>query len=135
MAGAFSRIVRLLIVSAATCAAVSAAQGANRFEKSLMKLNPEERAHQVCVIKGLDTIRRDKRFSKIDRLVPDIFKRAEFVGNAVTAAGAAMRVGKRWYAVSFTCTLADSHLTASTFAFQPGEEIPSDRWEDVGLWQ
>ncbi len=37
-----------------------------------MKLDPEERAHLVCVIKGIDTIRRDGKLPKADRLKSSI---------------------------------------------------------------
>lgn len=99
-----------------------------------MKLDPEERAHQACVIKGLQAVRSDKRLAKADRLMPDTFKRAKFDGQVVSAAGAAVRAGKHWYALSFTCTVAPDAPKALDFTFEIGDEIPPERWDDVGLW-
>ncbi len=100
-----------------------------------MKLDPEERAHQACVAKGLDTVRRDKRLSKADRLMPDTFKRAQFDGGKVTAKGAAVRASDHWYALSFECTLSEDQMKAMAFTFELGKEIPPDKWEDIGLWR
>lgn len=100
-----------------------------------MKLNPEERAHQACVAKGLDVVRRDKRLSKADRLMPDTFKRARFDGSVVTAKGAAVRASDHWYALSFECTVSDDQMKAVAFTFELGKEIPPETWEEVGLWR
>jgi hypothetical protein len=109
---------------------------AGSLDRSLMKLDPVERAHQACVIKGLETVRRsDKRLAKADRIMPDTFKRAVLDGSIVTAAGAAVHANKRWYAMSFECTVSDNQLKAVAFSFKLGDEIPADRWESIGLWQ
>ena len=47
---------------------------AGSINDQLMKLDPEERAHQVCVIKGIDTIRREGKLPKADRLDPPPLK-------------------------------------------------------------
>jgi hypothetical protein len=119
----------------AVMGACGGAEAASSLERSLMKLNPEERAHQTCAIKGLEVVRRDKRLSKADRLVPDTFKRAQFDGGIVSAKGAAVRANKHWYAMTFNCTLSPDHLKAVDFTFELGAEIPPERWEEVGLWQ
>jgi hypothetical protein len=111
------------------------AASAGSLEKSLMKLNPEERAHQACVVKGLEAVRRDKRLSRADRLMPDTFKRATFADNVVSAKGAAVRADEHWYALSFQCTVSDDQLKALAFSYELGKEIPPDTWEDVGLWR
>lgn len=110
-------------------------EAASALERSLMKLDPEERAHRTCAAKGLDVVRRDKRLSKADRLVPDTFNRAKFDGSVVVAKGAAVRANKHWYALTFSCTLSADLLKATDFKFELGDEIPKERWEDVGLWQ
>lgn len=124
-----------LVTVIALVGAVEAVQAAGSLERSLMKLDPEERAHQVCVVKGLEVVRRDKRLAKADRLMPDTFKRAKFDGNLVSAKGAAVRAGGHWYALSFSCTVSPDQLKAVDFTFQLGDEIPPDTWEDVGLWR
>lgn len=124
-----------IVVACAVLAQASAAVGAS-LDKSLMKLDPVERAHQACVIKGLDAVRRgDKRLSKADRIMPDTFKRAHLAGNIVTASGAAVHANSRWYSLAFECTVSDDQMKAVAFTFKVGNEIPSDRWEAVGLWR
>lgn len=114
---------------------LSAAANAGSLEKSLMKLDPVERAHQACVIKGLEALRRDKRLVKADRLQPDTFKRAQFNGNVVTAKGAAVRSREHWFALSFECTVSDDQMKALAFTYTLGDEIPPETWETVGLWR
>jgi hypothetical protein len=106
-----------------------------KMEQSLMRLDPEERAHQVCVAKGLEVVRRDKRLKRADRLMPDTFKRAQFSDGTVMAKGAAVRASAHWYELAFECTLSADRMTATKFTYQLGDEIPPEVWEDVGLWR
>lgn len=109
---------------------------AGSLERSLMKLNPEERAHQACVARGLDAMRRgDKRLREADRLMPDTFKRAEFDGSVVSAKGAAVRARAHWYALSFVCTVSEDQMKALAFTYKVGAEIPPEEWADIGLWR
>lgn len=126
-------LVVILSVLAVCDANVAARAGS--LEKSLMKLDPEERAHQVCVAKGLDAVRRDKRLAQADRLMPDTFKRAAFDGTVVSAKGAAVRSNKHWYQLKFDCTVSSDQLKAVAFTYELGKEIPPDTWEEVGLWK
>lgn len=128
------RFLFCLLVSVFAITAGYAAQS-SKHERVLMKLNPEERAQQVCVMKGLDAVRRDKRLKRVDRLVPDTFGRSRLEGDSVHAKGAAVRAGKSWYALKFDCKLADNHLKVTEFSYELGAEIPPEQWEDVGLWR
>ncbi len=131
MRTAFSAIISIVLVLDA-----GAAVAAGSLEKSLMKLSPDERAQQACIIKGLETVRRgDKRLKKADRLTADTFKRAVFEGSLVTAKGGAVRAGDHWYALSFECTVSDNQMKALAFTYQIGDEIPPEKWEEVGLWR
>jgi hypothetical protein len=49
---------------------------AGSLEEALRKLEPEERAHQACIIKGLNTVHRDTRLRNADRMKTSIFGRA-----------------------------------------------------------
>ncbi len=129
------KIVYLAGVAVVFACGLSAAVSAGSLEKSLMKLNPEERAHQACVAKGLETVRRDKRLAKADRLMPDTFKRARFSDQVVTAKGAAVRANNHWYALTFECTVSEDQMKALAFTYVVGDEIPPDTWEQVGLWR
>ncbi|WP_334147364.1 DUF930 domain-containing protein [Hyphomicrobium sp.] len=109
---------------------------AGSLERALLKLSPEERAHQACVVRGLEAVRRgDKRLREADRLMPDTFKRAEFDGSVVSAKGAAVRARDHWYALSFVCTVSDDQMKALAFTYKVGAEVPRENWDDLGLWR
>jgi len=109
---------------------------AGSLERALLKLSPEERAHQACVVRGLEAVRRgEKRLREADRLMPDTFKRAEFDGSVVSAKGAAVRARDHWYALSFVCTVSDDQMKALAFTYKIGAEVPRENWDDLGLWR
>lgn len=97
----------------------------------LMKLGPEERAHQVCAIKGVDTIRRDRKLPKADRITGP----ANFTGTKVAAKAAAVRAKDRWYAIKYACDVTPDQMKALTFTYEIGQEIPEAKWDDLGLWR
>lgn len=105
------------------------------MDRVLQKLDPEERAHQACSLRGLDAIRKATRLKGIDRLKSSSRSLATFKDNIVTANGAALRAGKSWYALTYKCTVSDDQMKAKTFDFKLGAEIPEDKWEDFGLWK
>jgi hypothetical protein len=123
------------VIALTVCIGGLPANALTKMEQSLMKLDPQERAHQACVAKGLEVVRRDKRLVHADRLVPDVLKRAQFADGVVHAKGAAVRTGKHWYALSFECAVTSDQLKATSFTFNLGDEIPPDTWDDVGLWR
>ena len=100
-----------------------------------MKLDPEERAHQACIIKGIDTIRRDGKLPKADRVQPSINGRAAFTGTQVAAKSGAVRAKSHWYGLKFTCDVTPDQMKALTFTYEIGKEIPEAQWEDLGLWR
>ncbi len=108
---------------------------AGSIDDQLKKLDPEERAHQVCGIKGIDTIRRDGKLPKADRLKTSINGRAAFTGTQVAAKGGAVRAKSHWYALKFKCDVSPDQMKALTFTYELGKEIPEDKWEDLGLWR
>ena len=105
------------------------------IDQQLAKLDPEERAHQVCVIKGIDTIRREGKLPKADRLKTSITTRAAFNGTQVAAKGGAVRAKSHWYAVKFKCDVTPDQMKALTFTYELGPEIPEAKWDDLGLWR
>lgn len=112
----------------------AAAQSASIHDQ-LLKLDPEERAHQVCVIKGVDTMRLDRKLQKVDRIKTSISGRAKYTGTQVSTKGGAVRAKSRWYALQFTCDVTPDQMKALTFTYQVGPEIPEAKWEDLGLWR
>lgn len=105
------------------------------MDRVLRKLDPEERAHQVCSIRGLDTIRRGTHLKGIDRVKTSGRSRAVFKNNIVTANGGAVRANHRWYALKYKCAVTADQMKATSFDFQLGAEIPEEEWENYGLWK
>lgn len=115
--------------------ALAAAAHAGPIDQALLKLAPEERARQACIIKGIETVRKDKRLRQADRMKTSIFSPAQFNGAVVTATGGAVRMQHHWYALKFTCSVTSDQMKATSFSFELGQEIPKEKWEDYGLWE
>jgi uncharacterized protein DUF930 len=107
---------------------------AGALDQALLKLAPEERSHQVCILKGLGTVKREARLRRADLLKTSIFSPAVLQGTLLTAKGGAVRTKNRWYAITFTCQLTGDLMKATTFSFELGDEIPKNRWDQLGLW-
>jgi hypothetical protein len=126
------------MLSRLSCAAIACclplAVEAGALEQALMKLDPQERSHQVCILKGLDSVKRDARVRGADRLKTSILSPAVLQGTLLTARGGAVRAKNRWYAISFTCQLTADLMKATSFSFELGAEIPKSRWDQLGLW-
>lgn len=114
--------------------AAIAPASAGSLERAFEKLDPDERARQACVVKGIEQIRKDKRL-KADRLKTGIFHPADLVGTMLTATGGAVRDNHTWYALKFKCEVTEDHMKAKSFTYELGTAIPEDKWEDLGLWR
>ncbi|HMN38005.1 MAG TPA: DUF930 domain-containing protein [Hyphomicrobium sp.] len=131
--------MRITTVSLAVLAAISATAPliparADALQESLQKLPPEERVRQVCIMKGLDRMRSDKRLPGADRMKSSILVPAQLKGEILTAKGGAVRSKHHWFEISFTCEVTKDLMKATTFNYEIGAEIPADKWEDLGLW-
>jgi hypothetical protein len=105
------------------------------MDRVLKELEPEERAHQVCTLRGLDAIRKGSRLRGIDRVKTSTRSRAAFKDNVVTATSAAVRADHRWYSLKYKCAVTGDQMRATSFDYQLGDEIPEGKWEDYGLWK
>ncbi|MBS0233014.1 MAG: DUF930 domain-containing protein [Proteobacteria bacterium] len=114
---------------------MTAPAAAASMDQTLMRLDPEERAHQVCILRGIDTLNRSKKLKKVDRLKTSILSRATFDGETVIAKGGAVRANHRWYRLKFTCGVGKDQMTATSFDYELGPEIPKSQYEDLGLWE
>jgi Domain of Unknown Function (DUF930) len=128
------RVRAWLAAGAAVCAFLSSPALSGTIKEQMAKLDPEERAHQACAIKGLEVIRKDKKLPGADRLKAGIFGRAAYVGNEITAKGGAVKAKNRWYKLAFSCTVTPDQMKATAFTYEIGAEIPQNKWEDLGLW-
>ena len=122
------------LAAALSVASVTAAY-AGSIESQLMKLDPEERAHQACIIKGVDTIRKDRKLPGTDRVKTSIGGRANYTGTQVSSKYGAVRAKSHWYALKFTCNVTPDQLKATSFTYEVGAEIPEAKWDDLGLWR
>lgn len=114
---------------------VPSAAHAASIRDQLMKLDPEERAHQACIIKGVDTIRHDRKLPGTDRVMTSVGGRAAYTGTQVASKSAAVRAKSRWYELKFKCDVTPDQLKALTFTYEIGKEIPESKWENLGLWR
>jgi len=130
--GARTRALLVLAAVGATLASTPVVGGS--IKDQLAKLDPEERAHQVCVIKGIDTIKRDRKLPGAESMKTSIFGHATFTGETVTAKGGAVRAHNRWYKLKFDCTVTADQMKATAFSYEIGAEISQDQWEKLGLW-
>jgi hypothetical protein len=124
-----------IVLGAALGSCIVAAASAQSLEQSLAKLTPEFRSHQVCILRGLETVRRDPALRKADRMKTSIFNQAELNGTRLTAKGGAVKAGDRWFALSFTCDLTADLMKATSFTYKLGAAIPEREWEELGLWR
>jgi hypothetical protein len=124
---------RFALALAVGCCALAPAS-AGPLDKTLARLNPEFRSHQVCILRGLDAVRSDPLLRKADRMKTSIFGPALLEGARLTAKGGAVRAGRRWYALSFSCDLTSDLMKAISFSFTRGAEIPERDWDRLGLW-
>jgi hypothetical protein len=104
-------------------------------EQVLRKLAPEFRAHQACILRGLAAVRREPRLRAADRMKTSILSPALLEGTKLTANGGAVRSRGHWYALSFGCELTSDLMTAKSFSFKVGAEIPERDWKALGLWR
>lgn len=114
---------------------ITAPAKAGALEQALAKLDPQERSHQACIIKGIDMMRHDARLKKADRMKTQIFAPAVLDKTQLTGKGGAVRIGEHWYTMSFTCHLSGDLAKATSFSFALGNEIPKANWDKHGLWQ
>ena len=114
---------------------VTAHAHAASIDKALMQLGPEERAHQACIIRGLDKIAADKTLPGADRMKTGVLGDAVFTGGTkVTTKGGAVRAKHKWYRLTFDCTVTADQMKATAFTYTIGPEIPKETWDDIGLW-
>jgi hypothetical protein len=130
MLSARSFVVLLTLVGGAHAALADAS-----MDRVLKELEPEERAHQVCNLRGIDAVRKGSHLKGVDRVTTTIQKPAQFKDNVVIAKGGAVRAKNHWYFLDFTCAVTDDQMKAKSFEYKLGGEIPEAKWEDYGLWK
>ena len=115
--------------------AISTSATPEPVEKILAALPPEFRAHQACILRGMDIAKREPLLRKADRMKTSILNQAVLDGTRLAAKGGAVRSGGRWYALSFSCDLTSDLMKATSFSYVLGKEIAERDWEQLGLWR
>lgn len=127
--------LRGVLLSLVAIGTGSAAHADQSMDRVLKELEPEERAHQVCNLRGLDAVRKGSHLRGIDRITTNILQPAAFKDNVVIAKGGAVRAKNHWYKLDFKCAVTTDQMKATSFEFQLGDEIPEEKWETYGLWK
>jgi Domain of Unknown Function (DUF930) len=127
-----SAALALLCLSSSGLAAHAAG---NPAERGLLRLEPKTMMMQVCDIRMVQDVTRDKRYARADRAMVDAMSRPSIEDDTVRGQGGAFRLKGRWVQFSFDCTLSPDHLKTVAFSYQVGDEIPEDQWEKFGLWR
>jgi hypothetical protein len=131
------RLAWFVVSAAFGAAGTIAAQAASpdeRFEKSLLKLDPSVRLEQLCDYTALAQIRKDDKNFRPDRAVASAMAEPQVVQNTVEAKAGAFRSRKKWYTLTYSCTATPDHMKVVSFKYTIGPEIPETKWAGYGLW-
>ncbi len=107
--------------------------GMERIRRVMGTLDPGERMVQLCNIEGLEQIRRAAPSYDPDTLVSYAMADTTATGLTLSATGGAFRSRRKWYGVSFQCSIAADYSAVTAFSFKLGAAIPEDEWEDHNL--
>jgi hypothetical protein len=103
--------------------------GMARIRKTMDTIAPSERLVQLCNIEGIEQIKRGAPDYAPDTIVPYAMSDTLTAGLTLSAPGAAFRSRRRWYGVSFSCTVAADLASVTAFKFTLGKPIPESDWE------
>lgn len=107
--------------------------GMARIRETFNSLAGSERLVQLCNIEGLEQIRRAQPQFDPDTLVSYAMADTQISGLTLTAPGGAFRSRRRWYGISFSCSVGADLASVTAFAFRIGGPIPRSEWEDHDL--
>lgn len=104
-----------------------------KIRQALTTFADSERMVQLCNIEGLEQIRRTAPTYDPDTLVGYAMADLDYNGSTISATGGAFRSRRKWYGISFKCTVAPGYEGVTAFEFKLGDPIPQDEWEDHNL--
>lgn len=107
--------------------------GMDRIRKTFGTLASSEKLMQLCNIEGLEQIRRAQPQYDPDTLVSYAMRDPVSTGLTLSATGGAFRSRRKWYEISFQCSVAADLSAVTAFEFRVGEPIPEDQWEAHNL--
>lgn len=89
---------------------------------AIKKLPPQKRLVQTCNIEAIAQIGQASDHQP-DAIVADAFAPTQPSGNIFKVPGGAFRSDKKWYAVSYECTLSKDLGKVQSFSFRIGGEV------------
>ncbi len=114
--------------------AAHAAGPDEKFEQSLLKLDPSARLEQLCDYTAMKQIRADNKTYRPDRAIANAMAEPQVTQDTVEAKAGAFRIGKKWYTLTYHCAATPDHLKVVSFKYAVGAEIPVTKWAAYGLW-
>lgn len=103
------------------------------LRRTLGTFADSERIIQLCNIEGIEQIKRAEPRFKPDTVVGYAFADMVQRGLTLTAAGGAFRSRRRWYGITYSCTVGADLASVSAFSFEVGEAIPEAEWDAHSL--
>jgi hypothetical protein len=104
------------------------------IRQNLPKLAPSERVTQICNIEAGQQIEAAATAKiLVDTVHAFGLGDATVEGLTITAPEAAYRSHRKWYAVSFICTVAADFSRVTDFKFKVRAAIPRDQWDAHAL--
>jgi hypothetical protein len=119
----------IAFVALALVATTSQGRAANPRLQQMMKLSPETRVEQRCDARAMGAVQREHKGFKPDELVAYAFADPVLRGSKISAQGAAVRSGGKWYRLSYTCETSADGLDVISFAYKLGAEVPRSEWD------
>lgn len=107
-----------------------------RSAKAVAELNGvalDDRKEQICNLEAMEQVEAWKKSLKTEQVIAYALKDTETDGATIRADGAAIRANGLWYRLKFDCTLGADNRTVTAFAFQLGDAIPKEDWEEYYL--
>lgn len=114
-------------------AAILAEPGSAGLRRTLATFADSERVAQLCNIEGIEQIRLAEPAFAPDTIVGYAFADLMQRGLTLTATGGAFRSRRRWYGLSYTCTVGADLASVTAFSFEVGEAIPEAEWDAHSL--
>jgi hypothetical protein len=99
------------------------------IRQNLPRLAPNERVTQLCNIEAGQQIQAAAPKTLVDTVHASALGDTSVDGLTITAPQAAYRSHRKWYAVSFICTVAPDFKTVTDFKFKVGDAIPRGLWD------
>ena len=97
--------------------------------EQMLKLSPETRIEQRCDARAMGDVGRQHKGFKPDEFVAYAFAEPVLRGSHISAPGAAVRSGGKWYRISYSCETSADGMEIKSFAHQLGAEVPRGEWE------